>query len=343
MKVVLYIFLFLTDILDFAVDKDTMFLSCRGELRRYSKEGKLEYRFDLPKSYVTSFDLDTLSRSIYILDSINSEIVGFRYDGEELFRLKLPVSCYSVHYAGGNKLLLAGRTIPEPETYFLNTDSLKFVSLQIPNHPENKRRAPNFYNQARKGVHYSQAVEIPLFTSSRTQDGIYLKYLFNDTIYQVSEKRMEACMIVNMGKERVALKNKNKNVLKKNGHFCILDFWVTPHYWIVKYALNYNDFILTNLAWFNKDRQLIEADLAFYIPNQIYEIGMNGKEKLFMNQQNNSFYSITSSIEKDPSPREKNFPEELRPSLKSGNLLLIKATFSDKDGSRELAGATVRR
>lgn len=324
-----------TDILHFEADQDTLFLSCKGELRKYDKEGKLTYRFDLPESYITSFDLDTLHQNIYVLDSINSQVLGFKYNGVPLFRTKLPTSCYSLHYIGENKLLLTSRAIPQPETFFLDINSLQFIPIQKPDYPKEKRDIPNFYHQAKEGVLKSQEVEIPLFTYSRTHNGIYLKYLFNDTIYQVSPQGIKAFMTIQMGKERVTLKNKHRNILKKNKHFYIINFWSPPYYWVVSYALDYKGFILMYHAWFNKKGQLLQPNLAFYIPDQIYEIGMDKKENLFMNQRNNCFYNIIPYTSKTMQSRKKNLPPELQ-SFQSGNLLLIKATFIDKDCSKKL-------
>lgn len=254
---------------------------------------------DSDKYIFESFDLDTLNKKLYTLDSKKKRIVRFSINGEEEEEIALnPKLEYNdLIYLGSNNLLMTAKSIPFPVTFVINTKT-KHV-LYIDN-PKKKSFTPahELYDSLVKNC-------APLYIYNKNPEGLLIKYIFNDTIYNYSSSGKSIAFFVKTGNERVSFRNKKK-LIRDNNQLCLLGFWKLNNSWLIRFKdKNFSSIVICDSLM----RPFYPGSTMWSEPTTIFYI--QGCNKLFMDERGQILFSIQNYREKK-GDLFKNFMKDLK-------------------------------
>ena len=195
-----------------------------------------EFHFINENKWIASFDFDISQKRIYALDTKNSCLICFDTFGVILFEFPLD-SQYKydqVMVLDEEHLLLTAQSLPVPVTFIADLNNNQITSLDK---PSKKSFTPDSFQ-----LQQINSIQAPMFLWSVNDNGILLKYLLNDTVYQYSKDGKKPVFHVHSGRNGIAFKNK-VNLFKKNKQLALSDFWQLPDN---NWFLRFNDTLLNH-------------------------------------------------------------------------------------------------
>ena len=177
---------------------ENIYFIVKNQMKSYSfRTGKvnIDFKIDNSSRNFTSFDIDPSTGTIYALDVNGSMIVCVDLFGSTLYEMTLDekYEYCDVRVIDTNHLLITVITIPTPVTFIINLEN---KSLKPLDEPSKKSFTPD--KALRDSVLNGWA---SLYSFSKSSEGLFVKYLFDDVIYRYSAN----------GKEK-AYRVKNENV-----------------------------------------------------------------------------------------------------------------------------------
>ncbi|WP_298549798.1 hypothetical protein [uncultured Parabacteroides sp.] len=290
---------------------ESLFILIDGELRSYEfPSGKLRQRFFSSHSF-TSFALDTLTGTVYGLDGKTAELISFTSDGEENGKMQLDRSYTytNVSSIGNGPLLLLTDAFPDPAVFKIKAFGRNPVRLPV-------------RGKGNKPMSLPDSLACPLQVVGNGKEGVFYKYVLNDTLYLLKGDSCLPVFTCNMGKDGVRLGNKT-DVLKRNRRLCIIGFWETQDYWWIQYRSDYlvkeKLYRCTTMAILYKDLKIKDGGYEFFIQGQT--IVMDTRYPLFMNEERTCFLQIYDSAD-HLKERKRELPYNLEKASDKTNLIL---------------------
>lgn len=289
----------------------SLYLLVAGELRCYEfPSGKLKRRFFSPR-YFTSFALDTLNLLLYGLDTKAAELVCFAPDGREKGSMQLDRSyTYTeVNSLNNSLLMLLTDVFPDPVIFKVEAWGQEPVRQPFPGKKRERGVLPD-------------SLACPLQVVGRGKEGVFYKYLLNDTLYLLKGDICHPAFTCKMGKEGVRLGNWS-HVLKQNRRLCITGLWESKDYWWIQYRSDYfvkqKLYRFTTMAVFYKDLIVKNAGYEFFILDQT--ITMDTRMPLYMNEERTCFLQIYDPADHQKE-RKRKLPYNLEEVSDKTNLIL---------------------
>ena len=194
----------------------------------YLSTGRMDgdFHFSNENKLITAFDIDTLTLRLYAVEAHSSRLICFNTLGTTLFDIPLD-SQYEydqVVVLDADHLLLVAKSLPVPVTFIVDLNNRQMISLDKPG---NNSFTPNALQL--------KQIKSPLFLWSKSEKGVYGKYLLNDTIYQYSKNGKEPVYRVRLGKDGLTYKNRT-DLFKKNKQLTLSRFkQLSSNRWLLRY------------------------------------------------------------------------------------------------------------
>lgn len=260
---------------DIKVYKDLMYILTVSNVIKcyYSKTGLLKNEYTLADSII-DFDLDTLNMNLSILTSASLSLFNDKTLLIRQINLK-KTNSFSRCIFVDKKILLISNSLPQ--CYYLLLDSIcDYNNMKFDLYESNS----------------SNQIIKPLFFVGNDHHSILYKNILNDTIYRFDKDRFIPFIKCSIGKFKIMLKQNEK--YKDNARFRVLNMWHINNYWFVSYTyrMNYNKKKIdwNGLAILDNDFKIIESDFDSYLIGK--SIYFDGKQILYINKENNTFYQI---------------------------------------------------
>ena len=187
----------------------------------------IDFHFSNESKKITAFDWDTVKQKFYAIEALSSRLICFDASGFILFELPLD-SRYKydqVMVLDEEHLLLTAQSLPVPVTFIADLNSNQITPLDKPN---KKSFTPDSIQSQQL-----ESLGVPLFVWSKSEEGVWCKYLFDDIIYQYTKEGKNPVYRVHSGKDGIAYKNKS-DLFKKNKQLALSNFWqLSDNQWLL--------------------------------------------------------------------------------------------------------------
>ena len=288
-----------------SIDND-IFILLKNHIRRYNIiTGHLDNSFQTQNSIYDfiSFDIDTVNKNVYALDTKYTKIISLDTLGNILDELKLdPKYKYDqLVLLDKSHILITTCSLLVPVTFVAH---LGDKSIKQIDHPSKKSFTPD--KQLYDTIHKKFA---PINICSRSDSGVLVKYLFDDIVYRYNDDAKEPVFIVKINKANKPRLIK-KNIPSKLGQITLSGLWqLSENKWLLRWSqvLEYKGtlssiktFTICNdqMGVYNDSMSYNTTIMEWYKPGTVFSIGaydliyVNTKEKKLFKVMNNELSGI---------------------------------------------------
>lgn len=289
---------FQKDVKQIISSENDVFILIKNQIRRYNLiTGHLDNRFQIQNSHYEfiSFDIDTVNKKIYALDAKSTKIISLDTLGnsQNEFKLETIYKYDQLVLLDKSHILITTSSLPVPVTFVadLGNKSIKQID-----YPSKKSFTPD------KLLYDSILTRIaPINIIIKSENGVLLKYLFEDVIYRYSSELKEPEFYVKINKSNKPKLIKNK-VKPKSGEIALTGLWsLTDNKWLLrwKYEINHNGeltpfhfFTICNnqMEVFNNTVSYNTTIMEWHMPGTIFSIG--AYDLIFINSDEKRLFKV---------------------------------------------------
>lgn len=238
----------------------------------------------------TDFSVNPTNQRVYILDNKSSKLLELNEDKGITKTIQLDTSHQydKIMHLEKYVFLITVKTVPYPLFVTVNfeTGDVKEIDCFI-----GKRN--RILDTPEKSD--STWIKYPLYVADKTQQGVLIKYLFDDRIYLFSNNILTPVFFMNMGKQKVRFKYPWTTIrLKENNRFRIIKFWQTEEkiyvlsQFIVENTKGLFDYKM--LSQF-KDFELADSFGGFTAESKLATL-YPSKDEVFMDDEKKRFLTL---------------------------------------------------